>query len=203
MLELFNRQTGAFEPATVSAIEEQDLECYRTQWRPLIDAKVEELRLADSFTSESLARFSIQDEHFDWPEKCLERNGALAWNSYALRCGGQTQGLMHLNLLQTSRLPGHEKQHLVYIDLLATAPWNRVRLVETPRYAGVGVVLVTEAILYSVEEEFGGRIGLQSLPQSDGFYEQKLGMTKLEKRDVRHLNFFEFDPEGAQAWLAR
>lgn len=203
MLELFNRQTGAFEPATLSAIEEGDLECYRTEWRPLIDAKVEELKRADSFTSESLAKFSIQDEHFDWPEKCLERAEALAWDSYALRCGGQTQGLMYLNLLQTSRRPGHEKQPLVYIDLLATAPWNRGRLVRSPQYGGVGVLLVTEAILQSIDEDFGGRIGLQSLPQSDGFYEKKLGMTKVEKRDPRHLNFFEFDPQGAQAWLAR
>ena len=203
MIELFNRQTGEFEPATLSPIEEQDLECYRTQWRPVIDAKVEELKRADSFTSDSLAKFSIQDEHFDWPEKCLERAGGLAWGSYALRCGGQTQGLMYLNLLQTSRLPGHEKQHMVYIDLLATAPWNRGRLVGAPHYGGIGVLLVTEAILQSIDEEFGGRIGLQSLPQSDGFYEEKLGMTKLEKRDQYHLNVFEFDPQGAQAWLAR
>jgi hypothetical protein len=203
VLELFNHQTGAFEPATLCAIEEQDLVCYRHEWRPLIEAKVEELKRADSFTSESLAQYSIQDEHFDWPEKCLERAGGLQWDSYALRCGGQTQGLMYLNLLQTSRLPGHEKQYMVYVDLLATAPWNRPRLVGERRYGGVGAVLIAEAVLQSIDEDFGGRIGLQSLPQSDSFYEQKLGMTRVEKRDPRQLNYFEFDPESAQAWLAR
>lgn len=200
MLELFNRQTGAFEPATLSAIEEQDLECYRTQWRPLIEAKIEELKRTDSFTSESLAKFSIQDEHFDWPEKCLERAEQLAWPSFALRCDGKTQGLMYVNLLQTSRIPGHEKQPMVYVDLLATAPWNRSALVGSGQYGGVGVVLIAEAVLLSLDEDFGGRLGLHSLPQSDGFYEQKLGMTKLEKHP---LNYFEFDPEGAEAWLAR
>ena len=203
MLELFNRQTGAFEPAALSAIEEQDLECYRTRWRPLIDAKIQELKRTDSFTRESLAKFSIQDEHFDWPEKCLERAEQLAWPSFALRCGGQTQGMMYVNLLQTSQIPGHEKQPLVYVDLLATAPWNRSRLVGDSRYGGVGVVLMTEAVLLSIDEEFAGRIGLHSLPQSDGFYETKLGMTGLGKLGRHPLNYFEFDPRGAEAWLAR
>lgn len=203
MIELFNRQTGAFEPATLSVIEEQDLECYRAQWRPLIDAKIEELKRTDSLTSESLAKFSIQDEHFDWPEKCLERAEQLAWPSFALRCDGQTQGMMYVNLLQTSRIPGDEKQPMVYVDLLATAPWNRPALVGNAKYGGVGLVLVTEAVLLSFDEEFGGRTGLHSLPQSDGFYQQKLGMRNLGKLGRSPLNYFEFDPQGAEAWLAR
>ena len=155
----------------VSPIEQQDVDCFSQHWRPLLDAKTQELKARDQYTNEALGNAWAQDAHWDWPAKFPERAGQLEWNSVALRCGGMTQGLMYLNLLRRCRLPSQAHQHLVYIDLLATAPWNRLAF-GLPGYRGVGDVLMTEAILISKAEGFDGRVGLLSLPQANAFYER-------------------------------
>lgn len=203
MHELLNLRTGEFEPAQLSRVEDSDIACYREFWRPIFDAKVDDLRQSNSYNRESLAELHLQDAGWDWPERFAEREGQLAWKSFALRCAGRTQGLMFVDLLRRSRLQGQQNQHLVYIDILATAPWNRGRLVDVPSYRGVGVVMVTEAILLSQEESFEGRIGLHSLPQADGFYSRTCSMIDLGPCDMKGgMHYFEIDPRGASAWLS-
>jgi hypothetical protein len=92
---------------------------------------------------------------------------------------------------------------MVYVDLVSTAPWNRRRLEANPLYGGVGQVLVTEAILRSLDEEFGGRIGLHSLPGAESLYRDKLGMECLGP-DAKHggLPYYELTPQRAALWLA-
>lgn len=199
MIEIFNRVTGQFEAATlVTPIEQQDVDCFSLQWRPLLDAKVQELKARDQYTAEELGNVWAQDSDWDWSAKFPERSGQLQWNSVALRCGGATQGLMYLNLLQRCRLPDQAHQHLVYIDLLAAAPWNRPPF-GLPGYRGVGDVLMTEAILISKAEGFDGRIGLHSLPQANGFYE-KWGMTSLGP-EKSGLVYYELTAEKANEHL--
>lgn len=202
MPELFNRTTGSFEEALViSPIGQQDIDEYAAQWLPPMLQRVDELRQRGPLTRQMLAENNVEDAHWEWPEKWLART-ALEWNSFALRCGGRTQGLMFVNLLPRARLPSQATQHLAYIDLLSTAPWNRPRLAPTPTYRGVGALLVTEAILLSKDEGFEGRIALHSLPGAVDFYEHKCGMANLGADPGYHdLPYFEMTPAQAAAFL--
>ena len=203
MVQLFNLRTGQFEDALLACpIEQQDIDCYSGQWRPLIDDKVQELRAHDRYTREGLGEFHIQDASWEWPEKFADRAGQLGWSSMAVRCDGRTQGMMYLNLLRRCRLPDQAHQHSVYVELLAKAPWNRATLVEGPQYAGIGIVMMAEAIQASIDEGFSGRVGLHALPQADDFYEKKCGMTKMgADAGFGGLTYFEFASEDAQKFL--
>ncbi|WP_228039823.1 hypothetical protein [Nodosilinea sp. LEGE 07088] len=59
---------------------------------------------------------------------------------------------------------------LVYVEYLASAPWNR-RLLENPPYLiGVGRALLLFTRQRSVELGYGGRVGLHALPGAEAFY---------------------------------
>ena len=66
----------------------------------------------------------------------------------------------------------------------------------------MGKRLIEAAIRFSLMEEFGGRIGLHSLPQSEQFYEKVCGMTRGEI-DLRYegLRWFELTEMNAKKFL--
>jgi hypothetical protein len=66
--------------------------------------------------------------------------------------------------------------HLVYIEYLEAAPWNRGTDQELK---GIGTVLMAAAIQLSINEGNHGRIGLHSLPQADTFYKDRCGMIDI------------------------
>ena len=71
----------------------------------------------------------------------------------------------------------------------------------TPRFFGVGAVLVAEAIYLSREEGCDGRVGLHSLPQAEGFY-ARCGMTRVGfDPDYYDLPYYEFTSQQATNWL--
>ncbi len=179
MTFLQNRQTGLIEPAQLERIDQFDADCYVNDWRPILTAKIDELKRSGHYTRDGVAEFNVEDAHWVWHEKAQERAGQLQWESFSIRCAGKTQGLMYLDMLRRCRLPSQHNLHLVYIDLLATAPWNRPRLTSQPMYRGVGNVLMLEAILHSHAEGFGGRIGLHSLPNAEEFYRVEWQMEAL------------------------
>ncbi|TGS35833.1 hypothetical protein EN825_34620, partial [Mesorhizobium sp. M8A.F.Ca.ET.182.01.1.1] len=99
-----------------------------------------------------------------------------------------------------SRHPEHQRVPLIYVEFLATAPWNRPKLVAEPIYKGAGRVLVGTAVSLSLEEEFGGRIGLHSLPGAEVFYRDAIGMTDLgaDSEGVhKGLRYFELSSRDA------
>lgn len=204
MLELFNRHTQKMEPAElIGRIELDDVTSYEQRWLPPMQAKIDELRVAGTLTREEVTRWNVADAHWKWPTKARDRVGQLQWASHALRCGGDTQGLMFMNVVYTCRLPEQLKKHMVYVDLVSTAPWNRPRLVPNPMYGGVGMILVTEAIIRSLDEGFGGRIGLHSLPGAESLYREKLKMACLGPDPAcGNLLYFEMTPQQAAAVLS-
>jgi hypothetical protein len=201
--ELLNRHTGLFETAEiVSPIVQQDVDCYVNDWRPPIDAKIEELKQAGLYTLQGVGDHNLEDHHWLWPQKVQDRASQLQWNSYALRCGGRSQGLMFVNVLRRCRVPSQLNEHLVYIDLVSTAPWNRNRLVPRPLYGGVGLGLVVEAILLSHAEGFGGRIGLHALPGAVDFYSTQWPMEAFGPDPSYHsLHYFEMTSARAAEFL--
>lgn len=59
---------------------------------------------------------------------------------------------------------------LVYVEYLASAPWNRRSLEDPPFFEGIGRALLVFARQRSIELGYGGRVGLHSLPGSEAFY---------------------------------
>lgn len=204
MAELFNRQSGQFEAAELaSPMEQSDISDYESHWLPPIQARVAELRAQAPLTLEAVGEANVEDFGWKWAEKYQART-ELRWRSYALRCGERTQGLMFVDLLRRCRLPPSADSHLVYVDILATAPWNRPRLAEHPLYRGVGLVLMAEAVNLSLEEGFGGRVGLHALPKANGFYSNFCLMENMGPDPTyENLNYYELTAESATEFLSR
>ena len=139
-----------------------------------------------------------EDLHWNWQNKIARRRELLGTRGLSLMCNKELQGLMIVDLTKGAKLPNQRGKPIVYIEYLATAPWNRSQIVEQPVYCGVGRAMVLAAIKLSRSEEFRGRIGLHSLPQSEKFYLSKCGMTPVGKDPSKEqLLYFEMTEEQA------
>lgn len=117
----------------------------------------------------------LEHAHWDWRNKA-DSVEAGRHMLVAIECDGKVQGLMAvLRLPRPARLGDG---YVVYVDYLEAAPWNLKSSADSPRFLGVGTVLIAEAVRISVEEGFEGRVGLHSLPQAEAFYD-KCRMTRL------------------------
>ncbi|MBD2457725.1 GNAT family N-acetyltransferase [Nostoc sp. FACHB-87] len=150
---------------------------------------------ADEYTSrwkEQLKLHGQEDKFWDWEFKLQfvisrqpNREG------YAIEYDSETQGLMLMEAkLHGSRLtPG---KRLVYVDGIASAPWNREAIQRPPKYKGVGTALLSFARKRSLELGYEGRVGLHSLPGVEKFYDRQ-GMIDLgEDEDYDDLVYFEY-----------
>jgi hypothetical protein len=174
-VELYNRLTNSYEPASIfQEIDNTNLDHYEHLWTPQFQKRLSKISSADDVQAANM-----QDWHWDWSSKAEQRAGALGYESFAVECAGLTQGLMYLKTTAFARVKVHQGLDLVYVDLLATAPWNRNGFTTTPKYKGVGRVLLVTAISFSSSLGFRGRIGLHSLPQSKTWYKTVCGMTDL------------------------
>jgi hypothetical protein len=136
--------------------------------------------------------------HWSWTQKQKEypKN---QYNSYAITCNNQTQGVMVI------RDDVNKKQQgMVYIDYLATAPWNLEEFSKSPpRYKRIGYVLMATAVTRSRIDSFDGRLGLHSLSASENFY-RKIGMTDYgEDSNYDDLRYFEMDEIQANRFHPR
>jgi hypothetical protein len=197
---LLNRHTGEFEDALLRRpIGKKHVRDFQTLWCPAFKQ-----RLATITTREGRAEAQIQDLHWKWPEKAAATEVRADLDSFAVEVGGVAQGLMIVSLNARGRVAGQQNAHLVYVELLAAAPWNRRGFTDRPKYKGVGRLLLAAAVSLSVDQEFGGRIGLHALPQSESWYGQVCGMTDLGL-DATHqgLRYFEMTEAQAEAFVGR
>lgn len=156
-------------------IAKEHVELWTATWRPEINQMVERLKQA-GVPREKWP----QDLHWDWSKKADQTRGYLAYQRFALIHEGQLQGLMLVNLTSaTARLKVQRGKDMAYVDFVSTAPWNRPDFGHTPKFVGVGSVLVRVAVELSRAEGFHGRIGLHSLPQAEKFYRKTCRMTDL------------------------
>jgi hypothetical protein len=144
----------------------------------------------------------MDQEGWLWHKKVDLTHRLLPFPTLAIECAGEIQGMM---LLRTdgysSRLPSSEGKPIVYIELLSTAPWNLSGYTDSPKYSGVGKVLVNAAVQVSMEYGFKGRVGLNSLPRSESFYE-RLNFEFLERdADKQNLKYYELSAERASEFL--
>lgn len=143
-----------------------------------------------------------QHWHWDWSQKAA-RLALLAYRSMGIECQGHMQGLMLLRTVgDIARVGADTGKPIIYASYIETAPWNAKELEPTPRFGAIGVRLIEAAIRLSEAEGFMGRIGLHSLPQSEGFYRDVCRMHDCGKdAHVQNLRYFELDRNAAQAFL--
>ena len=200
-VHLFNVARGEAEVAELwHAITEQQLADWEGEWVPELFRAMQGLRRA------GIERTHWpQSRHWDWRKKVAVLQGMLANPGFSIVCGGQTQGMMIVDTVKHHcRFEGQRGQHLVYVEFVENAPWNRAELFDPPQYRGVGSILIGAAVALSKEMEFHGRIGLHSLPQANGFYANTCGMTDLgADPDHEGLRYFEMTPDQAQAFIAK
>lgn len=196
---LQNRHAGAVEDAELySPVDTRHIADFDQHWKPAIHQRLRQLPRG-SQTGDA----DLQDWHWDWRKKADLFAGRLDYQSFALECGGMTQGLMLCSLVQVAREPSQRNQHLAYVDYVHAAPWNRRRFTDTPLYRGVGRILIAAAVSLSREQEFAGRIGLHALPQSELWYRDRCGMTDLGiDAAYQGLRYFEMTTAQADRFLA-
>lgn len=146
-----------------------------------------------------------QHGHWDWKQKWSYFSSQLSFQGFALECGGQTQGLMIVNTIKRCRIQQQVNKHLVYVEYLEAAPWNRRDIPNWNRYKGVGTVMIAAVVQLSIDEGNRGRVGLHSLPQADTFYRDRCGMTDLGADPTYNpypLRYFEMTEAQGAAFLA-
>jgi hypothetical protein len=182
------------------AITEQQLADWEAEWTPELLKALQRMHRAGV-----QRRLWPQSRHWDWRRKAAALQGMLAHPGFSILCGGVTQGMMIVDTAtKRCRIDGQKGQHLVYVEFVEAAPWNRPELFNPPRYRGIGSVLLRAAIALSQQEEFKGRIGLHSLPQANSFYANTCGMTDLGiDPSYEGLRYFEMTPEQAGAFIAK
>lgn len=186
----------AVEAELRDAIEEAHLVDWQTQWQP---AMIETLRALAS-QKVPMADWP-QSWHWDWRRKTTGVQGLLGYPGFSVVAQGVTQGLAQIDLTRSACAPEHAGKPMAYIDYLEVAPWNRPDLGQVPRLRGVGTALLSAAVARSMNDGFKGRIGLHSLPQSEGFY-QRNGLTDLgPDAAYQGLRYFEMNAERATAFL--
>ena len=182
-VELRNRATRGLEPADVfQALDDKNFDDFEQLWKPLFPSPA-------------------PDSQWDWVGKARHAASLMAYETFALECDGDTQGLMLVNLTSFARLDRQRGRDLVYVELLATAPWNRPTHSQGGKYKGVGRILIGTAIRFSIEQGFNGRIGLHSLATSESWYREVLRFIDCGYDTVKKMQYFEMTDEQATAFF--
>ncbi|GEP56723.1 GNAT family N-acetyltransferase [Reyranella soli] len=198
---LFDVQRGEAAAAELwDAVTERQLADWEAEWLPELFNAIQRLHRAGVER-----RLWPQSRQWNWRRKVQVLQGVLAHPGFSVVCENVTQGMMIVDTTtKRCRIESQKGQHLVYVEFVANAPWNRPELVSPPRFRGIGSVLIRAAIALSQEEEFKGRIGLHSLPQANSFYANTCGMTDLGvDPNYEGLRYFEMTPEQAEAFIAK
>lgn len=111
------------------------------------------------------------------------------------------EGMMHLSTYEHPCVAeSHKGKPGIYLDLIATAPWNLPGALTPPRFKFVGAILMRQAIDVSRDLGFKGRIGLHSLDDAAAFY-RKVGMVSLGRDPKKQdLEYFELEEAAAEAF---
>jgi hypothetical protein len=193
----------------IEGLEDTHLEFVQQQWVPrLLDARSRAViayhqlpasKQGDAAWQEKQGRYGAPDSHWDWHEKNQSMLGTVH-RMFALLDSASVEAMMRLDLSKPSRIQPTPHTPVVYVDYLAVAPWNRSQIQSPCRFTGLGKLMLGAAVSLSLEEGMGGRCGLHSLKQSEGFY-RRAGMNDLGIDPNGDLRYFEFSPDAAEKFL--
>lgn len=176
-IQLLQVQDQQVIDAILTEVTDKHLEDARTLWEPILEGRGQD------------------DEYWNWVGKSRRSKLLPGDELYAIECEGITQGLMMLDVLKKRCLIESQlRRRLVYISALATAPWNRPVIINSPTYKGVGGNLVDFAVARSYELGYQGRIGLHALPGALGFYRKlRIGLLDCgsDPEEPDNLVYFE------------
>jgi hypothetical protein len=203
-LSLYNRRKRKFEHATLyRGFDDRNKEHIDEHWMPELRA----IRKAQRTEVVEHVRDEVRDSHWEWSNKLKEaRKDGLISDVFVIEAGDMTQAAMIVRKGSVKYLSLHSEhpgRPLVYVDYVATAPWNR-RVVDDPIYKGCGIMMLGTAISLSINEGYGGRIALKSLRGAESFYRERVGMTEVvEGIDEDGLKYFELPVSQARSVLGR
>ena len=165
--------TGNLVDGLLCSMEPKHLNDYHDVWEPMIE-------MTDQL-----------DQGWPWDYKLRQAQNEERFEAYAVEVDDFTQGLL---LLETqwhrSGLP--QRYPLVYVQAIASAPWNRIRIEDPPYFLGVGRSLLLFARKRSEQLGYQGRVALHALPGSEGFY-RRLNMPDYgPDPDKEGLIYFEY-----------
>lgn len=149
--------------------------------------------------------------HWDWSRKVTSFHetlgGALsAYRLFGIDVDDEWQGLLLAGCASHRSRMVIPPKEIIYIDYFETAPWNWPipLLAQEPRYRGIGRQLFAQAIRWSRQLGFKGRVGLHSLPQAEPFYRDHCRMTDLgPDQTYRNLRYFEMTETQSEVYLTR
>jgi hypothetical protein len=209
--DVVNHERGSVQQLDlVDGVTDDHIAFIQREWTPrLADAKARAIvaffalplpQQTNDAWQGKLGEFGAPDAHWDWAGIRKSMLGSVH-RMLALLDGDAVEALMRIDLSKASRIETTAITPLVYVDNLAAAPWNRSQIQVTPRYKGLGKVLLGAAVAISIDESMDGRSGLHSLVQAEKFY-ARAGMQDLGlDAAVESLRYFEFTPDAAKKFL--
>ncbi len=167
--------SGAFVPGLIRTMSRVHLSQIETIWKGMVVAAQE------------------PDKSWDWAYKLRISQNDPRFEAYVVEIDRLTQGVVLIETLwHRSQIDGLERRPLVYVEFLASAPWNRRYIEDPPYFVGVGRALLMFTRERSAQLGYGGRVGLHSVPESEAFYHRQ-GMPDYgHDPDKDGLIYFEY-----------
>jgi hypothetical protein len=131
------------------------------------------------------------DQGWPWDYKFRQAQQDERFEAYAIEVDDFTQGLLLFEpQWHRSGLP--QRYPLVYVQAIASAPWNRISIEDPPYFLGVGRALLLFARKRSAQLGYQGRVGLHALPGSEGFYHRNAMPDYGPDPEKEGLIYFEY-----------
>jgi hypothetical protein len=140
---------------------------------------------------EVLRNLNQYDAFWNWAMKKRLSSINNRFEAYAIEYNNLTQGLLWLETQWHCSLFNPD-QRLVYVEAIASAPWNREELQFPPHLKGVGTSMLLFARQRSLALGYDGRVGLHSLSSSESFYLRQQMPDYGEDPAKDNLKYFEF-----------
>jgi hypothetical protein len=154
-------------------LAQKHLDDFESHWRPVLELA------------------GAEDKFWDWVVKKRISLSSDNFESYAIEYEGMTQGLMAIET-QWHRSQVNRRHQVVYVQAIASAPWNRGAIRRPPELRGVGTALLLLARQRSLELGYEGRVGLHALPGAESFYDDQNMADYGPDPDQENLTYFEY-----------
>ena len=159
--------------ASLVDLAQKHLEDFEASWRPMLE------------------QAGAEDKFWDWVVKKRISLSSDNFEGYAVEYEGLTQGLMAIET-QWHRSQIDRRNRIVYVQAIASAPWNRKAVQPLPKLRGVGTALLLFARQRSLELGYGGCVGLHALPGAESFYDDQNMADYGPDPEQGNLTYFEY-----------
>ncbi|ASV12163.1 GNAT family N-acetyltransferase [Leptospira santarosai] len=145
-----------------------------------------------------LQDYNIEDIGWNWNTKAFSKfSNNYIWSSLVVN--DINEGIIIGYHPENSKI---YEYNIIYIDYLATAPWNRKTVLGVGKYIGIGTLLLKATIKYGLGQfNYTPGFNLHSLSHAEDYY-RKIGMRDLGIDNQKEgLRIFEMEKEGCELFL--